>query len=222
MEAFPSIALLSHDEVLHQAIAGQIRHCFKIDMARINNEAGLEAFLHKNVPYLLLWDSRSLPVRMLEELRYKHPFMGIITIGDSVELPLSASATLPLSIPNMIPQIERLLYERTNGAEGQAIPMGPGVIFYPSSRIVTVNNQQIGLTDKECLLLVSLLHHGKQGISRNHLLAEVWGYTHSDITTHTLETHLSRLRNKLHELMGEKEFIRVQDGVYYPVMNESL
>jgi DNA-binding response OmpR family regulator len=56
---------------------------------------------------------------------------------------------------------------------------------------------QMRLTDKEAAILEHL-HHAGGAVTRETLLAEVWGYS-AAVTTHTLETHIYRLRRKLGE-----------------------
>ncbi len=74
------------------------------------------------------------------------------------------------------------------------------------------DNQEIRLTDKERLVLRFLYEAGEVGLARNALLKDVWGYA-DDAETHTLETHIYRLRQKL-EPFAQQNFIKVIDGVY--------
>lgn len=53
----------------------------------------------------------------------------------------------------------------------------------------------ISLTEKEAALLQQLLHHAPSEVSRDSLLKSVWAYE-KDVDTHTLETHIYRLRQK--------------------------
>lgn len=54
----------------------------------------------------------------------------------------------------------------------------------------------IALTDKEVEILIYLYRAGGKIISRDVLLAEIWGYN-AEVSTHTLETHIYRLRQKI-------------------------
>jgi DNA-binding response OmpR family regulator len=56
--------------------------------------------------------------------------------------------------------------------------------------------KKIRLTDKETNILKYLYRAGGKVISREELLTEVWGYN-AGVTTHTLETHVYRLRQKI-------------------------
>ena len=55
---------------------------------------------------------------------------------------------------------------------------------------------KIELTEKEVDILKCLINSGEEYVDREKLLKQVWNYN-SDITTHTLETHIYRLRQKL-------------------------
>ena len=71
--------------------------------------------------------------------------------------------------------------------------------FRPSSKIlVDDKGRKLRLTDKEANILRYLFRAGARAISREELLAEVWGYN-AGVTTHTLETHVYRLRQKIEQ-----------------------
>ena len=76
-----------------------------------------------------------------------------------------------------------------------------GVDFIPADKSLTCSaqNKTIALTEKETLILKKLFRSWPETVSRASLLSQVWGY-HSDVTTHTLETHIYRLRQKIGSL----------------------
>jgi len=57
-------------------------------------------------------------------------------------------------------------------------------------------NHRIRLTEKEAAILAFLHRMGERAVPRRELLTEVWGYNPA-VTTHTLETHIYRLRRKI-------------------------
>jgi len=71
----------------------------------------------------------------------------------------------------------------------------------------------LALTEKESLLLTALANCAPREASRELLLHEVWGL-HTDIDTHTLETHIYRLRSKLEGLQPPIPDIITVDGAY--------
>ncbi|MBS0271359.1 MAG: winged helix-turn-helix transcriptional regulator [Proteobacteria bacterium] len=60
------------------------------------------------------------------------------------------------------------------------------------------NQEEQRLTEKECQLLRFFHQYRGQELSKEKLLQEIWGY-HPDAETHTLETHIYRLRQKLED-----------------------
>ena len=79
------------------------------------------------------------------------------------------------------------------------------------SHEVYVDNNKIDLTALEFKLLNQLVDTRGRVQSRDHLLAEVWGYS-SEVTTRTVDTHIKRLRNKL-GTMGK--YVQTIRGVGY-------
>ena len=63
-------------------------------------------------------------------------------------------------------------------------------------RSISLNGELIELTQKEFDLAIYLLHNVGRLLSRGHILEEVWGRS-AEINTRTVDTHVSRLRNKL-------------------------
>lgn len=69
--------------------------------------------------------------------------------------------------------------------------------FRPANKLlVDAKGRKLRLTDKETNILKYLYRAGDKSVSREELLAEVWGYN-AGVTTHTLETHVYRLRQKI-------------------------
>ena len=70
-------------------------------------------------------------------------------------------------------------------------------IFFPAmKKLQTPKGQELYLTDKEAVLLNYLCRYVNKLVARQDLLKEIWGYQ-NDLETHTLETHIYRLRQKL-------------------------
>ena len=72
---------------------------------------------------------------------------------------------------------------------------------------------RIRLTEKESQILRYLYRAGEKAVSRETLLGEVWGYN-SAVTTHTLETHIYRLRQKIEENPSEAKLLLTEGGGY--------
>ena len=74
--------------------------------------------------------------------------------------------------------------------------IGPFTFFPLKKFIILEDNKKIDLTEKEVDILKCLIGSGKKAVDRDKLLKQVWNYS-PEVTTHTLETHIYRLRQKL-------------------------
>jgi DNA-binding response OmpR family regulator len=86
--------------------------------------------------------------------------------------------------------------------------------FKPAAKmLVTAGNHKIHLTEKETAILKYLYRVGERAVGRDVLLDEVWGYN-AGVTTHTLETHIYRLRQKIEPKGGEPTLLVTEPGGY--------
>ena len=69
------------------------------------------------------------------------------------------------------------------------------------------------LTEKETAILKHLYRAGDKVVSRDTLLGEVWGYN-AGVTTHTLETHVYRLRQKIEADPSNARILLTEPGGY--------
>jgi DNA-binding response OmpR family regulator len=86
--------------------------------------------------------------------------------------------------------------------------------FRPAVKmLVTENDRRIRLTEKETSILKFLYRAGGKPVTRDVLLDEVWGYN-SGVTTHTLETHVYRLRQKIEPDPSNARLLVTESGGY--------
>ena len=88
-----------------------------------------------------------------------------------------------------------------------------GYIIDKNKRKVKKNNLILRLTEKEINFLILFSQHN-QPLSRNFILKNVWNYS-SQSETHTVETHIHRLRKKFLEKFKDSNFIKNNDKGYY-------
>ena len=118
----------------------------------------------------------------------------------------------PFKIIMLLECIRRLLSKYDFSSE-VIIPLGD-IQFFPGSRFIMMENEQkVNLTEKETNILKYLCQSKDQIVSREVLLNEVWGHTTS-LTTHTLETYIYRLRQKISAKLNGKELIITKKGGY--------
>jgi DNA-binding response OmpR family regulator len=101
-----------------------------------------------------------------------------------------------------------------DNSEDAVFMIGP-YTFRPSAKMLqdTARNRRIRLTEKECSILKFLYRAGGRPVGRQILLNEVWGYN-AAVTTHTLETHIYRLRQKIEPDPAAASLLLTEGGGY--------
>lgn len=99
-------------------------------------------------------------------------------------------------------------------SEDAVFNIGP-FVFRPSAKQLTdlEKNRRIRLTEKEAAILKFLYRAGPRPVARQVLLNEVWGYN-AAVTTHTLETHIYRLRQKIEADPSNARLLITEGGGY--------
>ncbi len=86
--------------------------------------------------------------------------------------------------------------------------------FRPAAKVlIDAKQKKIRLTEKETNILKYLFRSAPNPVPREELLAEVWGYN-AAVTTHTLETHVYRLRQKVEPDPGHARLLLTEPGGY--------
>ena len=86
--------------------------------------------------------------------------------------------------------------------------------FRPAQKVlIDARQKKIRLTEKETNILKYLYRAEGRTATREALLAEVWGYN-AGVTTHTLETHIYRLRQKIEVTAGAAQILVTEVGGY--------
>jgi DNA-binding response OmpR family regulator len=108
-------------------------------------------------------------------------------------------------------------YEATEDAEFQV----GAYTFRPASKnLVDAQGVKLRLTEKEAAILRYLHRAEQQPVARETLLKHVWGYN-ANVTTHTLETHIYRLRQKIEDNPAEAQLLITEGGGYKLVQGAS-
>jgi DNA-binding response OmpR family regulator len=98
-------------------------------------------------------------------------------------------------------------------SEEAVFRIGP-YTFKPSAKVlIKSDNRRVRLTEKESNILKYLYRSGQQVVGRETLLNEVWGYNPA-ATTHTLETHIYRLRQKIEANPSQAKLLVTEPGGY--------
>jgi len=104
---------------------------------------------------------------------------------------------------------------RQNDRSDAAVFLIGPYTFRPGAKLLTDQSgrRKVRLTEKETAILKYLYRAGDRAIGRDTLLDEVWGYN-AGVTTHTLETHVYRLHQKIERDPARAEILVTEPGGY--------
>ena len=140
-------------------------------------------------------------VRAMRRGGYRGPVI-MLTAQDSeddtvegLEAGANDYVTKPFKFAVLLARIRAHLRSH-EASEDAVFQIGP-YTFRPGAKLlVGERGSKLKLTEKETAILRFLYRAGREVVGRDTLLAEVWGYN-AQVTTHTLETHIYRLRQKI-------------------------
>ncbi|WP_407525116.1 response regulator transcription factor [Methylobacterium oryzisoli] len=120
--------------------------------------------------------------------------------------------TKPFKFAVLLARIRAQL-RQYEASEDAIFQIGP-YTFRPGAKLlVGERGSKLKLTEKETAILRFLYRAGRQVVGRDTLLAEVWGYN-AQVTTHTLETHIYRLRQKIEPNPAAASILVTEGGGY--------
>ena len=98
-------------------------------------------------------------------------------------------------------------------SEDAVFKIGPYTFKPAAKMLIRGDNRKVRLTEKETNILKFLYRAGERVVGREILLHEVWGYN-AGVTTHTLETHIYRLRQKIEADPSQAQILVTETGGY--------
>lgn len=129
--------------------------------------------------------------------------------------------TKPFSIGELLARVEALL-RRTGKPGGQERLALGGVVFDSAALTASEGSNCVDLTRREMDIILHLHAKAPAIVSRQELLAQVWGYGDADIETRTVDSHVVKLRRKLEQLDSAMQFIVTVRGEGYRLAPELL
>lgn len=135
-----------------------------------------------------------------------------------LELGADDYITKPFSIREVMARVKAIFRRVEVDQEAQQDDASPiefdGLVIEPEKRKVKVNGEVVDLTSKEFELLVLFARNPGRAYNRDELLDEVWGYQYSGYS-HTVNTHINRLRDKIEQDPSDPDFVKTVWGVGY-------
>jgi len=224
MTQLKKVLLIDDDEDLREAFSEQLLMTEDFDVHEgASGAEALEKVKQHSYDLLVLdvglpdTDGREL-CRLIRKQGVKCPILmltGHDTDSDTI-LGLDAGAndyiTKPFKFPVFLARMRAQLRQHEL-SEDAIFVLGP-YTFKPSLKLlVTSDDKKIRLTEKETNILKFLHRSTEDVVPRDILLHEVWGYN-AGVTTHTLETHIYRLRQKIEPDPGKARLLVTENGGY--------
>ncbi|MDE1906881.1 MAG: response regulator transcription factor [Rhodospirillales bacterium] len=219
-----TILVVDDDDALRGALIEQLSVNGEFAPVEAASLAEAEARLSNGTRYEALLLDVSLPdgdgrdfCRVLRERGIKAPIIMLTAASEETDVVRGMDSgandylAKPFRLNELLARLRAHLrsFESSEDAE---IKLGP-YQFRPSARLLLdAKGGKIRLTDKEAAILKYLYRAGK-AVARQTLLEAVWGYKQT-VTTHTLETHVYRLRQKI-EIDPQNARILITDGGGY-------
>ncbi len=219
-----TILLVDDDNDLRETLVEQLSLYDEFTILQEANAAkGMQTARSQPVALLIMdvglpdMDGREA-VKLLRKGGFKSPIImltGHDTDSDTI-LGLEAGAndyvTKPFRFAVLLARIRAQLRQHEQ-SEDATFTVGP-YTFKPGQKLLTLENgQKIRLTEKEAAIIRYLYRADQKVVTRDVLLEEVWGYN-SGVTTHTLETHVYRLRQKIERDPSNAEILVTENGGY--------
>ena len=219
------ILLIDDDDALRQSLSEQLRLHEEFDTAEAaTGSQGIDQAKAAYFDLILLdvglpdMDGREV-CRLMRRGGVKSPIIMLTAAESDADtiLALDAGAndyvTKPFRLGVLLARMRAQLRQHEQ-SEDAVFTIGP-YTFRPSAKLLThgESKKKVRLTEKETSILKYLYRSGDAVVGRDKLLGEVWGYN-AGVTTHTLETHVYRLRQKIEEDPSAAEILVTEPGGY--------
>jgi DNA-binding response OmpR family regulator len=224
MSSTKKIFIIDDDAALRESLAEQfsLHDEFRVTSSASATE-GIKALKADHADLVILdvnlpdMDGREA-CKIMRRNGYKGPVImltGQTSDSDTI-LGLDSGAndyvTKPFRFAVLLARIRAHLRQHEQ-SEDAVFKVGP-YTFKPSAKmLIREDNRKIRLTEKETSIIKFLFRAGEKTVGRDVLLQEVWGYN-AGVTTHTLETHIYRLRQKIERDPSHAEILITESGGY--------
>ncbi len=218
------LLLVDDDEDLRLSLAEQLMLHEEFSILQAANGVDAVAAARTQSPDLILLDV-GLPdmdgreaVKLLRREGYSNPIImvtGHTSDADTV-LGLESGANDYISKPfkfNVLLARIRVQLRQFEQSDDATFVIGPYVFHPRSKHLATQRGGKLRLTEKETAILRFLHKAAPNTVTRDVLLRDVWGYN-ANVTTHTLETHIYRLRQKIEEDPVRAKLLVTDGGGY--------
>ena len=203
----PNILLISDDEPFAADLAGQISH-YASDYIVLPPDS-------QTAPDIVIIDENMQKLAEFKDARLRVPVFFLTSVSEEsiADIPADHIIAKPIDLAAFLDELHSCINLFENSANGY-ISFNRYIVRPIKKDILNQRNREITkLTEKEVAILKHLYKNRQRIVSKNELLQEVWGYA-PDVTTHTIETHIYRLRQKVEHDDQDAQLIVTVDGGY--------
>ncbi len=224
MSTARTILLVDDDEELRESLKDQLALHDEFDIHTAGTASqGIEIAKKERLDLVILdvglpdMDGREA-CKIMRKSGFKSPIIMLTgnTADSDVVLGLDAGAndyvTKPFKFAVLLARIRAQLRQHEQ-SEDAVFTIGQYTFKPASKMLLDDKGSKIRLTEKETSILKYLYRSGEKVVTRDVLLHEVWGYN-AGVTTHTLETHIYRLRQKIEKDPSNAELLVTEMGGY--------
>ena len=215
------ILLIERDIDLREVLCEQFSNTNRFEVFKSSNVPDTSKLLSYQTFDLIVVDlhpSGPISLELSDLIRETKLQCAILVITNENDVPahvfgsdkkISDYIKKPFKFIDLLSRIDFLLKKR----DETTLLIGP-YTFQPAMKLLlTESSEEIRLTEKETSMLLFLYHSKDYVVQRDILLHEVWGYS-TDVTTHTLETHVYRLRQKMKLDPRDTDLLVTEAGGY--------
>jgi DNA-binding response OmpR family regulator len=214
MPSAKRVLLVDDDAVLRASLAEQLAHEGPYEVAQAASAAEARILASEGIYALAIID-QGLPDcagdALARELKARNFDAPILLLSQRDTPPPDGEfIEKPFRFADLLTRLN-LYLSRHAASDDRPVAIGP-YLFRPGAKLLTQGGRKVRLTEKETDIL-KFLHDAGVTVARETLLHEVWGYNPA-VTTHTLETHIYRLRKKIEAKSGEARILITEGGGY--------
>ena len=218
MESFSNITIIYDDIYFVDALGDLLNLLDGVSVTKVQVASFQVGTILSRKPNLILVDyekQKKIITKELSQIENIIPIFFIvpdsIAYGDEYETKFDTFQK-PIYFPTFLKFLKREVREFV-GKRNKEVTIGPYFFNYLLKTMVLKGNKEIRLTEMEAKILNFLYNASGNLIKRDTLLKEVWGYN-SEVMTHTLETHIYRLRKKIETDSIGKNLLISESGGY--------
>jgi len=218
------ILIVDDDADLRLALSEQLALHPEFKVSEAVDAAAALAAIESAAPDIVIMDV-GLPdldgreaVRRLRAGGFKRPIIMLTARDSEVDTVMGLESgandyvAKPFRFAVLVARVRAQLRQH-EASEDAEFKIGP-YVFHPATKnLVDAKGAKLRLTEKEAAILRFLHRAERQAVPRETLLRDVWGYN-ANVTTHTLETHIYRLRQKIEDDPADARLLVTDAGGY--------